>query len=51
MDANYDVLDGVPRLGQRAPVHMLIPNAGSSKDTVFTTKQFFDLASCMQDSS
>lgn len=49
MDADYNIIDGVPRKGQHAPAHMLIPNAGSSKDQVFTTKQFFDMVSCSKD--
>lgn len=45
-DRDYSVIDGVPRVGQPAPAHMLVPDAGSSQDPVFTAKQFFDLVGC-----
>jgi hypothetical protein len=45
-DADYNVINDIPRRGKPAPVHMLIPNAGSSRDSVFVAKQFFDLVSC-----
>ena len=45
-DAAYNILDDVPRRGKPAPAHMLIPDAGSSHDSVFGAKQFFDLVSC-----
>lgn len=44
--ADYRIIDGVPRIGQPAPAHMLVPDAGSSQDPVFRTKQFFDLVRC-----
>lgn len=46
LDSDYTVLDRVPRRGGPAPAHMLIPNAGSSGDTAFPSKQFFDLVGC-----
>lgn len=45
-DAAYNVVPAVPQAGQEAPAHMLIPNSGSSRDRVFTSKQMFDLVSC-----
>ena len=49
MDADYNVLEDVPHRGGLAPAHMLIPDAGSSRDPVFLAKQFFDLVSCSTD--
>lgn len=45
-DAAYNVIPAVPQAGQEAPAHMLIPNGGSSRGRVFTSKQMFDLAGC-----
>jgi hypothetical protein len=45
-DADYNVIDHVPRAGEPAPAHILIPNGGGAGDTIFQTKQFFDLAGC-----
>ena len=45
-DAAYNVIPGVPQAGRPAPTHMLIPDAGSSGDRVFTSKQMFDLVRC-----
>ncbi len=45
-DADYNIIDNMPRRGKQAPAHMLIPDAGSSQDRVFFDKQFFDLVSC-----
>lgn len=45
-DADYNVINDVPHRGQPAPVHILIPEAGSSHDRAFPSKQFFDLVSC-----
>ena len=45
-DADYNIINDIPRRGKLAPVHMLIPNAGSSGDPVFVAKQFFDFVSC-----
>jgi hypothetical protein len=45
-DARYNILSDWLRRGTIAPAHMLFPNSASSRDTVFPTKQFFDLVSC-----
>lgn len=48
-DAAYNVISSVPQAKHQAPAHMLIPNAGSSGDRVFTSKQMFDLVGCSGD--
>ena len=48
MDADYNVINDVPYRGKPAPVHILIPEAGSSHDQTFPAKQFFDLMSCSE---
>jgi len=48
MDAYYNVINDVPYLGKAAPVHILIPEAGSSHERTFPEKQFFDLVSCSE---
>lgn len=45
-DAAYNIIGHVPKRGEPAPAHMLFPNSAGSGDTVFPTKQFFDLVSC-----
>lgn len=45
-DAAYNIMEAVPQQGKAAPVHMLNPDAGGSRDDVFPVKQFFDLVSC-----
>jgi hypothetical protein len=45
-DEGYNVINAVPRSGQSAPAHILIPNSGGSNDRIFPSKQFFDLVSC-----
>jgi hypothetical protein len=49
LDADYNIMPSVPRLGRPAPAHFLIPESGSSGDRVFPEKQFFDLVSCSAD--
>lgn len=51
LDAVYDIMEGVPKRGKTAPVHMLNPDAGSSRDEVFPVKQFFDLVGCSKERS
>ena len=45
-DAGYTIVGDIPRRGGVAPAHMLVPQAGSSQDKIFTGKQFFDLVGC-----
>jgi hypothetical protein len=45
-DAGYNIISDWLRRGTIAPAHMLFPNSASARDTVFPTKQFFDLVSC-----
>jgi hypothetical protein len=45
-DAAYKIMGGIPRRGEAAPVHMLNPNAGGSRDDIFPVRQFFDLVRC-----
>ena len=45
-DARYTIIDDIPLRGGPAPAHMLIPTGGSSRETVFLAKQFFDLVKC-----
>jgi hypothetical protein len=45
-DAGYNILSGWLHRGAIAPVHMLFPDSASAHDTVFPTKQFFDLVNC-----
>ena len=45
-DADFNVIDDIPRRGVAAPAHFLILEAGSSHDAVFGAKQFFDLVRC-----
>ena len=51
LDAVYDIMEGVPQRGKAAPVHMLNPDAGSSRDEVFPVKQFFDFVGCSKEGS
>lgn len=45
-DAAYNILSGWLRRGSIAPAHMLFPDSAGAHDTVFPTKQFFDLVTC-----
>ena len=45
-DAGYNIISDWLHRGTIAPAHMLFPNSAGSHDTVFPTKQFFDLVSC-----
>ncbi|WP_294257738.1 hypothetical protein [uncultured Sphingomonas sp.] len=45
-DADYNLIDRVPRRGDPAPAHMLFPNAAGAGDRVFDWKDFFDLSGC-----
>jgi len=57
LNANYDVINDIPRRGKRAPAHMLLPYAGASEfnhgagNSVSDTKQFFDIISCSRTGS
>ena len=51
MDATYNIMEGVPQRGMAAPMHMLNPDAGSSRDEVFPVKQFFDFVGCSKEGS
>lgn len=54
LDANYDVINDIPRRGKLAPAHILLPYAGAAEfnhgagNSVPDTKQFFDIVSCSQ---
>lgn len=45
-DGDYNIMEAVPQRGKAAPVHMLNPDAGGSRDEIFPVRQFFDLVSC-----
>lgn len=45
-DSGYNVIPRAPQAGRPAPAHFLIPNAGSSGDHVFASRQMFDLIGC-----
>jgi hypothetical protein len=45
-DAAYNVLSGWLHRGTMAPAHILFADSAGAHDTVFPTKQFFDLVSC-----
>ncbi len=52
MDAHYDVIQHVPRRGDQAPAHILLPHLrdvtwyGNDAARDAAEKQFFDLVSC-----
>lgn len=50
-DAHYNIIGTIPHRGQPAPIHMLIPDAGSAHDEAFPAKQFFDLVGCSRHSN
>lgn len=52
LNAQYDIINNIPRQGKPAPAHMLLASAGSAEfdhgagNSVPDTKQFFDIVSC-----
>lgn len=52
LNANYDIINDIPRRGKLAPVHILVADAGAAEfnhgagNPVPDTKEFFDLVSC-----
>ncbi|WP_336959851.1 hypothetical protein [Sphingobium aquiterrae] len=46
LDADYNIINDIPREGSPAPAHMLFPDSAGSGDIAFSKKQFFDLISC-----
>jgi len=45
-DLAYNLINHVPKRGERAPAHMLLRDAAGTKDTAFLDREFFDLVGC-----